>query len=157
MTKSIALPAGKVALDDGTYTDVSVRQGRWLVLYAYPKDSTPGCTQEANEFRDVHDKFLALDTDVFGLSRDSVASHARFRSKQALPFPLISDPEEVLCQHLDLIQEKVLYGKRYLGLVRSTFLFDPTGICRAVWSPVKVKGHAQHVLEKLQQLRHSNA
>jgi len=157
MTKVIGLPEGRFRLDDGSDVDLSVRNGRWLVLYAYPKDSTPGCTQEAIAFRELFTEFAAEHTDVMGLSRDSVASHSRFRSNQQLPFPLISDTDEALCQHLDLIQEKVLYGRRYMGLVRSTFLFDPNGVCRAQWSAVKVKGHASEVLSTLRQLRQLNA
>jgi len=156
MNDSIRLPTGKFPLDDGSLVDLCARDGRWLVLYAYPKDSTPGCTQEAVEFAEVYEELVAEGADLFGLSRDSVASHARFRDKQHLPFPLISDGDEAVSRHLDLIQEKVLYGRRYLGLVRSTFIFDPSGACRARWSQVKVKGHAREVLERLRQLRQLN-
>lgn len=121
--------------------------GRKLVVYFYPKDATPGCTIEAQDFRDLHPQFRRAGVDVVGVSRDSVASHEKFCAKQNLPFKLISDADETLCRAFDVIHEKNMYGKKMLGIVRSTFLFDETGALRREWRGVKVKGHAEEVLE----------
>jgi peroxiredoxin Q/BCP len=122
-------------------------RGSKIVLYFYPKDSTPGCTTEGQDFRDLHTKFRRQNTLVFGVSRDSLASHEKFREKQRFPFQLISDPDESLCRLFDVIQEKTLYGRKFMGVERSTFLIDENGKLRAEWRKVKVKGHAQEVLE----------
>ena len=124
-------------------------KGQWVVLYFYPKDSTPGCTTEAQDFRDLHPQFRQRNAQVVGVSRDSTASHARFAEKQALPFPLVSDPDETWCKAFDVIHEKVLYGKRHMGVVRSTFLIDPDGKLKQEWRKVKVAGHAQEVLDAI--------
>ncbi len=124
-------------------------KGQWVVVYFYPKDSTPGCTTEAKDFRDLHPEFSKRHAQVIGVSRDSVKSHANFASKQELPFSLISDPEETWCQAFDVIHEKMLYGKRHLGIVRSTFLIDPDGKLAHEWRGVKVPGHAQAVLDTI--------
>lgn len=129
--------------------DLKSLLGKWVVIYFYPRDATPGCTTEAVDFRDLHKKFRKLNCEILGVSRDSVASHARFRAKQELPFELIADADETWCKAFDVIHEKVLYGKRHLGIVRSTFLIDPEGILRAEWRGVKVPGHAATVLEQL--------
>jgi peroxiredoxin Q/BCP len=122
------------------------------VLYFYPKDNTPGCTTEGQDFRDLHDQFLACDTLVFGVSRDSLKTHENFRSKQGFPFELICDKDEQLCQLFDVIKQKKLYGKEYLGIERSTFLIDRNGVLRQQWRGVKVPGHAQAVLDAAQAL-----
>ena len=122
-------------------------RGSKVVLYFYPKDSTPGCTTEGQDFRDLHAKFRRENTLVFGVSRDSLASHEKFREKQKFPFQLISDPDESLCRLFDVIQEKSLYGRKFMGVERSTFLIDEKGKLRAEWRKVKVKGHAQEVLD----------
>ena len=122
-------------------------RGSKVVLYFYPKDSTPGCTTEGQDFRDLHAKFRRQNTHVFGVSRDSLASHEKFRDKQQFPFHLISDPDEVLCRQFDVIQEKTLYGRKFMGVERSTFLIDENGKLRAEWRKVQVKGHAQEVLD----------
>jgi peroxiredoxin Q/BCP len=122
-------------------------RGSKIVLYFYPKDSTPGCTTEGQDFRDLHTKFRRQNTLVFGVSRDSLASHEKFREKQRFPFQLISDPDESLCRLFDVIQEKTLYGRKFMGVERSTFLIDENGKLQAEWRKVKVKGHAQEVLE----------
>ena len=121
--------------------------GRKLVVYFYPKDATPGCTLEAQDFRDLHPQFQKAGVDIVGVSRDSVTSHEKFCAKQNLPFKLISDADEKLCTAFDVIHEKNMYGKKMLGIVRSTFLFDETGALRREWRGVKVKGHAEEVLE----------
>ena len=154
MSKALTLPALKVALGSGDTLELDTLRGRYVVIYAYPKDSTPGCTREGQDFRDLHPQFAALGAEVFGLSRDSVASHARFAEKQGFPFALISDPDETLCRALDVIQEKSLYGRTYMGIERSTFLIGPDGALIQAWRKVKVPGHAQAVLDALKAAAH---
>lgn len=127
-------------------------RGQNVVLYFYPKDSTPGCTQEGQDFRDLHAKFRRQKTVIFGVSRDSLKSHEKFKEKQQFPFELISDPEEALCRQFDVIKEKKLYGRTFMGVERSTFLIDKDGKLRAEWRKVKVKGHAEEVLEAVKSL-----
>lgn len=134
---------------DGSTLKLASLNGRWMVVYFYPKDSTPGCTNEAKDFRDLYPAFRKRNAQVIGVSRDSPKSHANFAAKQELPFPLISDPDETWCQAFDVIHEKVLYGKRHLGIVRSTFLIDPDGKLAQEWRGVKVPGHAQIVLDTI--------
>lgn len=121
--------------------------GSKAVIYFYPKDHTPGCTTEGQDFRDMHEQFLAADTLVFGVSRDSLRTHENFRSKQSFPFELISDADETLCRLFDVIRQKQLYGKQYEGIERSTFLIDREGVLRREWRKVKVPGHVAEVLE----------
>ena len=121
-------------------------RGQNIVLYFYPKDSTPGCTQEGLDFKELHATFRRRKTMIFGVSRDSLASHEKFKAKQGFPFDLLSDPDEILCKHFDVIHEKTLYGRKFMGVVRSTFLIDSDGKLRAEWRTVKVKGHADEVL-----------
>lgn len=134
---------------DGRTLTLTDLKGQWVVVYFYPKDSTPGCTTEAQDFRDLYPQFRKRHAEVVGVSRDSLKSHANFAGKQELPFPLVSDPDETWCRAFDVIHEKVLYGKRYLGVVRSTFLIDPDGKLAAEWRGVKVAGHAQAVLDAI--------
>lgn len=134
---------------DGSELKLASTRGQWVVLYFYPKDSTPGCTSEAKDFRDLHAQFIARNAQVIGVSRDTVASHARFAEKQQLPFPLIADTEQTWCQKFGVIHEKVLYGKHLMGIVRSTFLIDPEGKLVQEWRGVKVAGHAQAVLDSI--------
>jgi len=124
-------------------------KGKYVIVYFYPKDATPGCTLEAQDFRDHKKDFAKRDAVVLGVSRDSLASHGKFKLKQALNFELVSDVDETWCKAFDVIHEKVLYGKRHLGVVRSTFLIDPDGKLRREWRGVKVKDHARTVLEAL--------
>ena len=121
-------------------------RGKKIVLYFYPKDSTPGCTTEGQNFRDLHARFRRQNTVIFGVSRDSIESHEKFRAKHEFPFDLISDPDEKLCRQFDVIHEKSLYGRKFMGVVRSTFLIDENGKLRQEWRQVKVKGHADEVL-----------
>ena len=123
-----------------------------LVIYFYPKDSTPGCTTEGQNFRDLHKEFLKYDTEIFGVSRDTMRRHENFKAKQTFPFELISDEDETVCTLFDVIQLKKLYGKEYMGIVRSTFLIDKEGILRKEWRGVRVKGHADEVLEEVKSL-----
>lgn len=125
-------------------------KGKQLVLYFYPKDHTPGCTREGLDFRDAHDRFKAANAVVVGVSRDSVKTHDNFRAKHGLPFDLISDVDEELCAAFDVIREKTLYGRKYMGVDRSTFLIDGNGILRREWRQVKVPGHVEEVLAALQ-------
>ncbi len=127
-------------------------RGQNVVLYFYPKDSTPGCTTEGQDFRDLYAKFKRQNTVVFGVSRDSIASHEKFKAKQSFPFDLLSDPDEKVCRKFDVIQEKTLYGRKFLGVERSTFLIDADGKLRREWRKVKVKGHAAEVLEAVRAL-----
>lgn len=127
-------------------------RGRNVVVYFYPKDSTPGCTTEGRDFSALHAKFKRKNTVIFGVSRDSIASHEKFRDKQGFKFDLLSDPDEVLCKKFDVIHEKTLYGRKFMGVVRSTFLIDSDGKLRREWRSVKVKEHAEEVLEAVKAL-----
>ncbi|HCS46294.1 MAG TPA: peroxiredoxin [Pseudomonas sp.] len=127
-------------------------KGKQVVIYFYPKDSTPGCTTQGQGFRDQLEAFKAADTEVFGVSRDSLKSHENFKAKQAFTFELISDKEEALCQLFDVIKLKKLYGKEYMGVDRSTFLIDKEGVLRQEWRGVKVPGHVDAVLAAAQAL-----
>jgi peroxiredoxin Q/BCP len=128
-------------------------RGQNVVVYFYPKDNTSGCTLEGQDFRDLHAKFRRQKTLILGVSRDSLASHEKFREKQQFPFDLISDPDEALCRHFDVIHEKTLYGRKFMGVVRSTFLIDASGKLRGEWRKVKVKGHADAVLDTVKALK----
>ena len=118
-----------------------------LVLYFYPKDSTPGCTTEAMQFRDLHADFVKAGCVIAGVSRDSLRSHENFKAKQELPFDLLSDTEEKLCTQFAVIKDKKLYGKPVRGIERSTFVIDGNGVLRREWRGVKAQGHAQEVLD----------
>ncbi len=143
---TLSLP---LALSTGETATLADHAGRWLVLYFYPKDSTPGCTTEGLDFNALLPKFAKLDCGVLGVSRDSIKSHQNFCTKQGFRFPLVSDGDEALCNAFGVIQEKNMYGRKVLGIVRSTFLIDPEGRIAAEWRGVKVAGHAQAVLDAL--------
>lgn len=136
----------------GQTFSLAALKGKQVVIYFYPKDSTPGCTTEGQGFRDHYAAFKAADTEVFGVSRDSVKSHENFKGKQEFPFELISDKDEAVCQLFDVIKLKKLYGKEYLGVDRSTFLIDKKGVLRQEWRGVKVPGHVDAVLAAAQAL-----
>jgi peroxiredoxin Q/BCP len=151
-------PAGKTAvgakLPDFTADDCSGKPwrlrdqaGRKLVLYFYPRDMTSGCTLESQNFRDLHKAFTKAGTQIVGVSRDSCASHAKFKAKEKLEFELLADTEETLCGLFDVIREKNMYGKKVMGIERSTFLIDAKGVLVREWRKVKVDGHAEEVLE----------
>jgi peroxiredoxin Q/BCP len=127
-------------------------EGQNVVLYFYPKDNTPGCTTEGEDFRDSYGKFRRRKTAVFGISRDSLDSHEKFKAKHEFPFELISDADEKLCKLFDVIKEKNMYGRKVMGIERSTFLIDGTGVLRKEWRKVKVRGHAAEVLEAVAEL-----
>jgi peroxiredoxin Q/BCP len=131
---------------------LSAYTGKKLVLYFYPKDNTPGCTTEGMQFRDLHEEFKAANTALFGISRDSIRSHEGFKEKLALPFELISDPNEILCSMFDVMKIKTMYGKQARGIERSTFIIDAQGKLVKEWRGVKVPGHVDEVLEYVKAL-----
>lgn len=131
---------------------LSEHRAKYLVLYFYPKDSTPGCTTEGQQFRDLYPQFQASNAEIFGISRDSLKSHENFKAKLNLPFHLLSDADEIACQLFNVIKMKNMYGKQVRGIERSTFLIDANGTLRQEWRGVKVDGHAQAVLDAIQHL-----
>ena len=137
----------------GQQVSLSALRGQQVVIYFYPKDSTPGCTTEGQGFRDRYAEFQAANTQIFGVSRDSLKAHENFKCKQQFPFELISDADEALCQLFEVIKLKKLYGKEYLGIERSTFLLDQHGVLRQEWRGVKVPGHVEAVLAAAQALQ----
>ena len=150
------VPAFKAETTGGQMFKLADAKGSNLVIYFYPKDSTPGCTREGQDFRDNYNSFKRNSTLVVGVSRDSVSSHEKFKSKQAFPFELLSDPDETLCRLFDVIKEKNMYGKKVMGIERSTFLIDATGKLRREWRKVKVDGHVAEVLEAVRELKRNN-
>jgi thioredoxin-dependent peroxiredoxin len=134
-----------------TFT-LSAMKGKPLVIYFYPKDNTPGCTTESEQFRDLYPEFQKLNVEVFGISRDSLKSHQNFKAKLNLPFALISDPEEVACEIFAVMKMKNMYGKQVRGIERSTFVIGKDGKINHEWRGVKVPGHAQEVLETVKAL-----
>lgn len=135
--------------DQGKEVELKNFRGKKVILYFYPKDNTPGCTQESCDFRDVISRFKKKDTVVLGVSPDSVASHQKFKVKFSLPFPLISDEDHKIAMAYGTWQEKSMYGKQYMGIVRSTFVIDGNGLIFQVYEKVKVKGHVDEVLKTL--------
>ena len=127
--------------------------GKAVVLYFYPKDNTPGCTTEAMQFRDQHKEFVKAGAVVFGVSRDNMASHDKFKQALELPFELIADTEEKLCHMFGVVKNKIMYGKKVKGIERSTFLIDAKGVLRAEWRGIKVAGHVEEVLKAVQELK----
>src|SRR5688572_22600821 len=143
------IPDQPIALSSGSNGRISDHLGHWLVLYFYPKDSTPGCTTEGLEFNALLPKFTKLDATVFGVSRDSLKSHQNFCAKHGFKFDLVSDPDEKLCNAFGVIKPKKLYGREYIGIERSTFLVGPDGRIVEAWRGVTVAGHAFAVLDAL--------
>ena len=139
-------PEFDLAADDGGRYSLATLRGRAVVLYFYPRDATPGCTTEACDFRDRQAAFAAAGATVLGVSGDDLKSHARFRSKHALSFPLLSDPEHAVARAYGAYGEKTLYGRKSMGVIRSTFVIGADGVIAAMWQPVKVPGHAEAVL-----------
>jgi peroxiredoxin Q/BCP len=151
------IAAGKKAPEftlDGTSGEWSLSEasGSHVVLYFYPRDNTPGCTQEGESFASHYAQFKKAKTLIVGISADSVASHDKFKKKMSFPFELLSDPDRQVCKLYDVIQEKSMYGKKYLGIERSTFLIDFNGVLRQEWRKVKVTGHAEAVLAAVKAL-----
>ncbi|HMB39361.1 MAG TPA: peroxiredoxin [Wenzhouxiangellaceae bacterium] len=145
--ESPSLPA-----TSGEELSIQSFRGTPLVLYFYPRDNTPGCTTEGQAFRDLYSEFKTLGCAVVGVSRDSVKTHENFKAKQAFPFELIADSDETLCRQFDVIKEKNMYGKKVMGIERSTFLIDAEGKIAREWRKVKVPGHAEEVLEAVREL-----
>jgi peroxiredoxin Q/BCP len=136
-------------LHDGGTLALADLRGHPVVVYFYPKDATPGCTSEAQAFRDLYPEFRRHGCEIVGVSRDTAVSHAKFRDKQALPFPLVADVDETWCNAFGVLGEKTLYGRRFVGVIRSTFLIDAEGVLAAEWRNVRVPGHAAAVLERV--------
>ena len=143
------IPSFSTILDDGSELKSKDFNGKYIVIYFYPKDSTPGCTKEGEDFRDLHKEFIKSNAQIYGVSRDSIASHQKFKAKYKFPFHLISDEDESLCKIFDVIKEKNMYGRKYMGIERSTFLINDKCQLLSEWRKVKVKGHAQEVLDTL--------
>lgn len=142
----------KAAATRGKTVHLQGLRGQNVVIYFYPKDSTPGCTTEGQDFRDLYAKFRRRKTVILGVSRDSLAAHEKFREKQSFPFDLISDADEKLCRQFNVIREKTLYGRKFMGIERSTFLIDASGKLRNEWRKVKVKNHAAQVYDAVKAL-----
>lgn len=140
------VPAFSAEATGGTISSRSLA-GKPYVLYFYPRDNTPGCTTESRDFAAHYDTFREHGIEVVGVSRDSLASHEKFRAKQELPFPLIADTDEKLCTLFDVIREKNMYGRKVMGVERSTFLVDAKGVLRQEWRKVRVPGHVENVLQ----------
>lgn len=128
-------------------------KGKNTVLFFYPKDNTPGCTLEGQDFRDSYPEFKNLNTEIYGISRESIKSHENFKNKQSFPFELISDPDELMCKAFDVMKLKSMYGREYMGIERSTFLVNAEGVIVCEWRKVKVKGHVEEVLEKVKSIQ----
>ena len=136
-------------IDENEHLSLDDFKGKYLVIYFYPKDKTSGCTIESQNFRDYAKKFKAKDCSIVGVSRDSIKSHKSFQEKESLNFPLISDPDEKMCNAYEVMKEKSMYGRKYMGIERSTFLIDPDGMIIKEWRGVKVPGHVENVYQAL--------
>lgn len=145
-------PEFSMATDGGGTVSLTGLKGRKVVLYFYPKDDTPGCTKEACAFRDAMPDFSGIDAEIVGVSKDPVAKHDKFKAKYDLPFTLASDEESDVCEKFGVWVEKNMYGRKYMGIERATFLIDGEGVVRNVWRKVKVPGHAEAVLEAVKAL-----
>jgi len=141
------IPDFSLPATSGTTFKLADQAGKVIVIYFYPKDSTPGCTTQGQNFRDLYDQFSAADAVILGISRDSLKSHENFKAKQAFPFELGSDTDEAVCDLFGVIKQKMMYGKQCRGIERSTFVIDRSGVLRREWRGVKVPGHVQEVLD----------
>ncbi len=146
------IPNFSLPATGGTPFDLAAQAGKTVVIYFYPKDSTPGCTTEGQNFRDRHDQFAAANAVILGVSRDSLKSHENFKTKQAFPFELGSDADEAVCNLFGVIKQKMMYGKQCRGIERSTFVIDGQGVLRREWRGIKVPGHVDEVLAFVQSL-----
>ena len=146
LTKGNKAPAFEGDCTGGSTAKLLKLKGKKVVLYFYPKDNTPGCITEGQNFRDIYKQFVKENTVIFGLSRESIKSHEKFKKEQSFPFDLISDPDEKICEQYEVIKEKSMYGRKYMGIERSTFLIDEKGVLIREWRKVKVTGHAEEVL-----------
>jgi peroxiredoxin Q/BCP len=158
----MALSVGTQAPDFVGVTDseeqikLSDFRGKWVVLYFYPKDNTSGCTREACDFRDNYERITKFNAEVIGVSPDSVKSHKNFKSKHNLNFHLVADPEKEICKLYDVLGEKTMYGKKVIGLIRSTYIIDPNGVIKYVNPKVKVDGHVDEIIAELKKLQGQN-
>jgi thioredoxin-dependent peroxiredoxin len=148
----LKVPDFEIASTGNRMFKLSAALGRPLVFYFYPKDNTPGCTTEGQEFRDLHGEFSRCSCAVYGISRDSIKSHEGFKSKMSFPFELLSDPDEKVCNLFGVMKMKNMYGKKVRGVERSTFVIDPEGVVRKEWRGLRVPGHAREVLEFVKSL-----
>ena len=149
----LKVPDFEIASTGNRTFKLSAELGSPLVLYFYPKDNTPGCTTEGQEFRDLHGEFVRRNCAVYGVSRDSIKTHEGFKSRMSFPFELLSDPDEKVCNLFGVMNMKNMYGKKVWGVVRSTFVIDPEGVVRREWRGLKVPGHAREVLEFVKSLK----
>ncbi len=147
-----SIPDFELPATNGKQFHSSQYAGKKLVIYFYPKDSTPGCTTEGQQFRDLYAQFQASNAEILGISRDSLKSHENFKTKQCFPFELLSDAEELACNLFGVMKMKNMYGKQVRGIERSTFVIDGSGVLRREWRGVKVDGHAQEVLDFIKTL-----
>lgn len=154
MVISIGEQIPDISLPATSGKTISLREciGKPLVLYFYPRDNTPGCAQEGQDFRDQYAEFQAIDAEILGVSRDTVRKHENFKAKYEFPFELLADTEETLCDAFDIVKPKTMFGKPVRGIVRSTFLFDKAGILRQEWRKVKIEGHVAEVLATVKAL-----
>jgi len=148
----VKAPEFSAESDSGEIVKLSDLRGKVVVLYFYPKDDTPGCTQEACAFRDLKSRFEEAGAVIYGVSRDDIRSHAKFRDKHGLNFPLLSDPDGQICQAYDVLKEKNMYGRKTIGIERTTYVIDRDGAIAAVFPKVKVDGHAEEVLTKVREV-----
>ena len=153
MLENLAVPDFEAPSTDGKTFRLREARGKPLVMYFYPKDNTPGCTDEGMQFRELYPEFQNLGCAVYGVSRDSLKSHENFKAKMSFPFELLSDPDEHLCEMFGVMKMKNIYGKQVRGVERSTFVIDQSGYLRKEWRGVKVPGHAQAVLDFVKTLR----
>jgi peroxiredoxin Q/BCP len=153
LEENSAAPNIELALDDGKIVNLQEFSGKNLVLYFYPKDDTPGCTIEAKDFSALMPKFTKLNTVIIGISKDNATSHKKFKDKYCLPFPLASDLDGKVCEAYGVWVEKSMYGKKYMGIQRSTFIIDQKGSIKKIWRNVSVTNHAQEVLETIENLQ----
>ena len=149
MNNKTKAPSFLGLIDENKHLSLDDFKGKYLVIYFYPKDKTSGCTIESQSFRDYAKKFKAKDCSIIGVSRDSIKSHKSFQEKESLNFPLISDPDENMCNAYGVMKEKSMYGRKYMGIERSTFLIDPDGIIIKEWRGVKVPGHVEDVYQTI--------
>lgn len=149
-------PKFKVAISDDKFAQLKDYKGRSLVIFFYPKDSTPGCTTEAKDFTELLPKFKRQKTDILGVSRDSLTSHTKFIDKQGLKIPLGSDEEGTMCEAFGVWKEKSLYGRKFMGIERSTFLINEKGVIERIWRKVRVKDHVEAVLEAAKSIKPKN-
>ena len=145
------IPTFSGTTKDGIF-NVDALRGKNIVIYFYPKDNTPGCTIESKAFRDHYSEFQAENTEIIGISRDSIKSHCKFIDDHQLNFPIISDEDESICKLFDVLKEKSMFGKKYFGIVRSTFLIDKNGVLQHEWRDVSVIGHVKDVLKHVRSL-----